>query len=222
MKYLKSILAAALLAVASPAIALPITITGEDNFGNTATNTGPSPAIFGPTIIGQWTVAGSAIGAPPAPFGTLLSNTLNFATQGPGTLEIWITQSDLTGPLSPVTYLSSLTSNGFTGPLSAELFTYLQSDNSIPGPSVTEGLLMGSALFTDIGTDVDSFAAITGAGPYSITHRYLITALGAGGANLTIVSTAQVPEPATLALFGFGLLGAGLYYSRRRKYALSA
>ncbi len=60
-------LAGALLAsTALPAFALPITITGEDNLGNTDTATAGSPVNFGPAIVGAWTINGSAQGTPPA------------------------------------------------------------------------------------------------------------------------------------------------------------
>ena len=82
MKLLKTAFLAAALAFASaaPALALPITITGMDNFGNIVTNTGPSPAVFGPTVIGAWTVQGQALGTPPAPLGTI-SFTSSFRIQ---------------------------------------------------------------------------------------------------------------------------------------------
>ena len=215
-------LAGALLAstaLALPAFALPITITGEDNFGNTDTATAGSPVVFGSVTVGQWSIQGTATGTPPAPLGTLLSNTITFATQGAGSFIVWVTETGLTGPLSPVNYTSKLTSNGFTGPLTATLETFLQSDNSNPGPTVPEtGMLLASQDFTDIGTSVQSIAAITGAGPYSLTQEYLVTATDAGGADLTIITSAAVPEPGSLLIFGSALLGlGGVGWFRRRK-----
>jgi hypothetical protein len=74
--------------------------------------------------------------------------------------------------------------------------------------------------FTDLGTFKETDNGITGAGPYSLTERYDITATGVGGADLTIILAAPqaVPEPGSLILMCsglFGLLGV-LKFTRRR------
>jgi hypothetical protein len=225
MLRLKAVLTGAALlastALCTPANALPITITGEDNFGNIVTNSAPSPVNFGPTSVGQWSATGSAQGTPPAPLGTLFSNTIAFATTGAGSFTLWITETGLTFPLGTIPFLSTLTSNGLTGGVtSADLTTLIQSDNSIPGPTVPNGDLLTSHSFTDLGTFKETDNGITGAGPYSLTERYDITATGVGGADLTIILAAPqaVPEPGSLILMCsglFGLLGV-LKFTRRR------
>lgn len=218
-----ALVGAALLAstaLCAPAHALPITITGEDNLGNTATNSAPSPVNFGPSSVGQWSAQGTATGTDPAPLGTLISNTIAFATQGAGSFTLWVTETGLTGPLGLIPFFSSLTANTFTGGVnSATLATFLQSDDSVPGPTTPDGTPLDSALFTAIGTQTGTTDVTTGAGPYSLTQRYDITATAAGGADLTIVMQAEaVPEPGSLILMCtglFGLLGV-LKFTRRR------
>lgn len=218
MKIFKTALLAAALALsATAASALPITITGMDNFGTIVTNTAASPAVFGPVNVGAWTVQGQALGTPPAPLGTLLSNTIAFNTSGPGSLTVWITESGITGLAGLRDFHSSLTSNGFFGPLTATLSTYLQFDNAIPGPFVGTGTQLDSFLFTGIGTQAADINELIGNTPFSLTEKYTIVATGAGGANVTAqVNATAVPEPSTLALFGAALFGVAFFFRRRK------
>jgi hypothetical protein len=224
MKLLKTFLLAAVLAASAvPALALPITITGLDNFGNSATATAPSPVTFGPTTVGTWTVQGQALGTPPAPLGTLLSNTISFNTGAAGTLTVWVTETGITGLQGLRDFHSSLTSNGFFGPLTATLSTYLQVNNTVPGPIVGTGVLLDSFLFNNIGTQVADINELIGVNPFSLTEKYVIVATGAGGANLTAqVNAVAVPEPSTVAVFGLGMLGMLWFASRRKRPRVSA
>jgi hypothetical protein len=210
----KLFLAATLLAgLPIAAGALPITITGSDGT-SVATNTAGSPVNFGPTTIGTWTAQGTASGTPPLPSGDLFSNTIAVTTTAPGTFTLWVTENDLVGPLGSIPFLSSLTTNLLFGSVtSVTETTTIQTDNSTPGPTVALGDVLDTATFTASNqTNLATTIAATGAGPYSLTEQYVITATGTGtgGANLTIDLTAEsVPEPASLALLGAGLLTRG-------------
>ena len=214
-------LAGALLAsTALPAFALPITITGEDNLGNTDTATAGSPVNFGPAIVGAWTINGSAQGTPPAPQGTLFSNTISFTSDatGPSSFTLWVTENGLTAS-GVRTFLSTLTSNGLTGGVNGvTLSTFIQSGDTTPGPTVPDGALLANGFFTGLGTDSVTSDGDTGASLFSLTERYDITATGPGGADLTIILAEQaVPEPASLAIFGSALLGMGVVGRLRRR-----
>jgi hypothetical protein len=209
--------AIAVLAISPAANANNITITGFD--GTTiVSGSGSSPAGFN-NIVGDWTALGTAIGTPPAALGKLLGNTTDFHnTGGAGTFTLWITETDLTGPLGLLSWFSSLTTNQLDdGVFSVKETTSLQTDNSTPGPTVGLGQVLDTMTFTasnQVQTAIFNFDP--GAGPYSITEQFIVSANGVGDANLTI-DMKTVPEPISIALLGAGLVGLG--WAKRKRAA---
>jgi hypothetical protein len=142
----------------------------------------------------------------------LNSAALDASATGTGSLNVFVTAQGLTAPLGTIPFQSSFTVNTLTAGWTVLEQTFISTSNAL-----WVGSLLDATSFGAIGTNVLTALGTTGAGPYSITAEYTITAAGAGSSNATI-NVAAVPEPATwgMMLLGFAGLAFAFRQSRRK------
>ena len=146
---------------------------------------------------------------------TSLSATSMAGFTGPRTLTVEVTQQGLTG-FPAVNLGNSFTGNTLTSNGAFSSFTianYYDINNTAFGT----GTVMASASYSGVGsfnTDPITFAATPGA-LFSTTSIYTITFTGPSSGISGSAQIVNVPEPASMALFGAGLLG--LAFARRAR-----
>lgn len=166
------------------------------------------------------TFEGEVVTAVDAVYPALLTmNTNDLNTGGPaGTLDIWVTLTDITTDTTPSSYFSSFTSNVLPQGWSVTFTSFVDFGNGLYG-----GEQLATNTFNTIGTftSVDHVAGGGVPGTYSVTTRYTLNAPTAGSA-ISTGAIAAVPEPATWALMIMGFGGAGAMIRRRRQVAVAA
>lgn len=142
-------------------------------------------------------------------------NSLNNSTAA-GTLRLTLTETDLnwgaSGPLTLNGGIGGTTDGNVSFALLADDDNLLYSDPLYSGTTVFSGGPIAGGSFGQFAAGGSGTVGLTD--PFSLTLLVDIVHFGRGNTSFDI--QANVPEPGTLALLGFGLLGLGMRRRRTR------
>jgi hypothetical protein len=185
----------------------------------------PPSFSFGSTNVGAFALSGSAIAGVTSSGATFNTQTITVSSNAGGLIDVYFTISDVATQQLPLLFTTTFTSNQQNADTHEVLeSTYLDNANGLfthPAAGLLAMADLTSAILQTAGPI--SILQTPGAN-VSITELYQIKLLGCGDqptsictANLTIdLNAAQVPEPASLAMLGVGILGLGFVSSRKR------
>jgi hypothetical protein len=148
-------------------------------------------------------------------------NSINVSGSAAGQLKIELTDTDFSLPVSPNPYtLKSFIGGTTDGTVDLDQFVDLSNNEfgiGPPGPNIP--LVLSQGPFGPGAFSGTASGNINIVNPFSITEEVLITHTAAGNiTSFNAGSDVAIPEPTTLILFGFGLVGvAGFAWHRKKK-----
>jgi hypothetical protein len=194
----------------------------QDNGPIVTVASAPTPAIplvFAGAFGNFEGVSVSGFGEPGTVLPILLqTGTVEVNNAGPanaGTLTVYVTSTGNTAPVGSVQFTSGFATVNLAPTWTETLQSFIDPGNNIFALTTP----LGSASFTTVDSHTALNTADAGAGPYSVTVVYRITApsLASSSSTAGIAGNAVVPEPSSVALLGAGLSLIGFATSFRRK-----
>ena len=196
----------------------------DDGLGDIFSGTPGSVSFAG--MLGSFNInftAGSSkpfIGTAADPQMTLTSMNANNSAFDKLTIEL--SDQGFTGPVPSANFLSVF--NGTRIPGTASFETYMDTSNALfgTGTQLSDIGPVGPSLIGNIGGAQTTAAATSS--PYSLTmvvrlDHSRVKDQANFDASLATTTAVSIPEPASLAVFGIGLLGLGGLLVRRRRAA---
>jgi PEP-CTERM motif len=164
------------------------------------------------TLATPFTINVGAQGAPIVKNPNFFTNTLDVkAFSTTNTLYVYVSSQNMMGSTGLNSLLSALDSNILNSGGTLTVNTYYSDTNQLYA-----GTLLMSQNFTGPGNS-DSIKSVNLTAPYSETVEYIFTATTDGATANASADILAAPEPASLSLLGFGIVGLGALRKKLRK-----
>lgn len=206
-----SVCALAAFAAASNANADPVLQMQLQSGGTTYSDSpGASPLTLTESI-GNFTTTVNTGTATTVPSLDLSSVDIN--SSAGGTLVVTLSASGFTSPVGAANWLSQFSGNFVIGSGTVELQTYLNNNDTLL--SLNGATLLNTLTDTATPFGLSDVTSALADGSFALTEVLTITTTGAAHVSLD-GSITEVPEPASMALLGIGMIGTGVMARRRR------